>query len=236
MSAKRSENALIGVRRQARAMQLGSVMDALVRFVRRVTAAVHPIAIRSRALIVLTVLTCCFVPRVALARGGHGGGGHSGGGHSGGGHFGGGHFGGGHTGGGHIGGGSFGGGHFGGGHVGSNVVVRGNSGSPISTGHISISGRAGGNVSGHVGTGNFRNQYYGRHNVFGRAYIGPSHVVVAPRWGRGYWGWSGGTWLWIDGNWWVTPEYPDWIWIGPEWVWDGTQWVLQPGYWVMANP
>ncbi len=210
-------------------MQAGSVMVALIRFVRGAAAAVHHIAMRSSALILMTAWAGSFVPSVALARGG----GHGGGGHSGGGHFSGGHFSGGHPGGSHFGGGNFGGSHSASGHVGSNPVLRGNSGSLLSNGHISISGRSGG--SGNWGAGNFRNYYLGRRNTFGRAYLGRSHVSVAPHWGRGYWGWSGGTWLWVDGDWWVTPEYPDWIWIGPESMWDGTKWVLQPGYWVMAN-
>jgi hypothetical protein len=105
----------------------------------------------------------------------------------------------------------------------------------VSSGHISIGGRTGSNVSGQWGTRNFREHYLGRHNAFGRAYVGPNHVIVAPHWARGYWGWNGGTWLWINGDWWVTPEYPDWIWIGPEWVWDGSKWVLQQGYWVRVN-
>lgn len=100
-------------------------------------------------------------------------------------------------------------------------------------GHISISNHAGGSVGGHWNA--YPNHYYGPRNIFGRAYIGPSRVITAPHWGRGYWGWSDSTWLWMDGDWWVTPDYPDWIWIGPKQVWDGTQWVLQPGYWVRAN-
>jgi len=227
-------------------MHVACAMDALVRLIHDVAAAVRPIAPCARALALVATLGGSFVPSIAMARGGHGGGGHSGGGHSGGGHSGGGHSGGGHIGGGfgsgHVGGGfgsghvgsGFGSGHVSGGQAGSNL--RGNSGSPLSNGHISIRGRTASNVGGHWDAGSFRNQYVGRRNPFGRAYIGAPRVIVAPHWGRGYWGWNGGTWLRVDSDWWVTPQYPGWIWIGPEWVWDGTQWVLQPGYWAMANP
>ena len=62
------------------------------------------------------------------------------------------------------------------------------------------------------------------------AYVGP-HAWTAPRWGRGFWRWGGAGWIWIEGPWWVTPAYPNWIWIAPQWIWDGARWVWQEGYW-----
>jgi hypothetical protein len=41
--------------------------------------------------------------------------------------------------------------------------------------------------------------------------------------------------LWIAGPFWVTPDYPDWIWIAPQWIWDGDEWVWQDGYWALAS-
>ena len=211
------------------------VMSTPVRSTTLSVALLRELAARTRALVVLAALVVTFTSTVALARGGHGGGGHSGGGHSGG-HFGGGHVGSGHSAGGHFGTSHFGGSHFGGGYSTGGAAFHGNSGSLISRGHVSISGRAGTYINHPWGAHQFRYSYTGRRDPFGHVYVGPHRVTVAPHWGRGYWGWSGGTWLWIDGDWWVSPEYPDWIWIGPEWVWDGTQWVLRPGYWAPANP
>ena len=67
-----------------------------------------------------------------------------------------------------------------------------------------------------------------------RAYVGP-HVWAAPHWGRGFWRWGGVGWVWIEGPWYVSPAYPNWIWIAPQWIWDGAQWAWQEGYWAPSS-
>ena len=215
-------------------------MTPLIRL-QRAAGMLDSLGFRAKAVALALTLVCTLVPSAAFARGGHGGGGHSSGGHSSGGHFGGGHssgghFGGGHVGGGHVGGGGLGVHHFTGGATGSSPSFHGSSRGLYSSGHVTLAGTARGNWVRPWGVHDLRYRFPSGGRAFSRVSIGPRRVVVAPYWGRGYWGWRGDTWLWIDASWWVTPEYPDWIWIGPEWVWDGTQWVLVPGYWVNANP
>lgn len=213
-------------------------MTSLIRLL-RTAGMLDSLGSRARVVAVTLTLVCTWVPS-ALARGGHGGGGHSSGGHSGGhsggGHASAGHIGGGQVGGGHIGGGGLGVHHFSGGATGSSPLFHGSSGSRLSNGHATIAGNAQVNWVKPWGGHDLRYRFPSGGRAFRHVSIGPRRVVAAPYWGRGYWGWRGDAWLWIDANWWVTPEYPDWIWIGPEWAWDGTQWVLVPGYWVNANP
>jgi hypothetical protein len=145
------------------------------------------------------------VPSTAFAQHGGGGGGHGGGG-------------GGHGGGGggfHGGGFREGGGHPEGGFHGG--------GRPVEPGfHEGVGVR--------VGPG-----FHGEHFGGERVHIVSGVGFGRPHWGNGFWGWRNNSWVWLAGPYWVTPDYPDWVWVGAQWVWDGQQWVWQEGYWAPSN-
>jgi hypothetical protein len=92
--------------------------------------------------------------------------------------------------------------------------------------------RIGGGYRG--GLGYARGGYYRGGYIGGHVYIGARTLWGYPHWGRGFWHWGGASWLWVAGPFWVTPAYPDWIWIAPQWIWDGGEWVWQEGYWAPA--